>query len=107
MHSHDDHDDDRPIGRLLSRREVIRVLGVGGAAALVAPGRFGAPWRPDTLPACVARPELEEGPFFVPDALKRSDIRVDTKTGAVTPGVPLALAFNISQLANGACMALL
>jgi protocatechuate 3,4-dioxygenase beta subunit len=103
MDSHDDHDDDRPVGRLLSRREVIRVLGVGGAAALVVPARFGAPWRPDTLPACVARPELEEGPFFVPDALKRSDIRTDTKTGALTPGVPLALAFNVSQLANGMC----
>src|SRR5437879_4429005 len=103
MDSHDEHEDDRPVGRLLSRREVMRVLSVGGAAVLIAPGRFGLPWRPEALPACVARPELEEGPFFVPDALKRSDVRIHTATGAVTPGVPLALAFNISQLADGAC----
>ena len=99
---HDEHDDDRPVGRLLDRREVMRLLGVGGAAAL-APAAFAAPWRPDSLPACVARPELEEGPYFVPDMLKRSDIRTDSATGAVTAGVPLALAFNVFQVAGAGC----
>jgi len=106
MAHHDEHDDDKPVGRLLSRREVMRILGVGGAAALVAPASFAPPWRLDALPACVARPELDQGPYFVPDVLKRSDIKTDSATGAVTPGVPLALAFNISQIANGACTAL-
>ena len=58
----DVHDDDRPIGRLLSRRDVMKVLGVSGAAALIAPARVSEPWRPATMPACVPRPELEEGP---------------------------------------------
>ena len=98
-----EHDDDRPVGRLLSRREVMRILGAGGAAALVAPATFGPAWRLDALPACVARPEMDEGPYFVPDMLKRSDIRTDAKTGAGTPGAALALAFNVSQLANGTC----
>ena len=74
MVKHDEHDDDRPVGRLLGRREVMKILGVGGAAVLIAPGRFGVPWHIDGLPSCVARPELEEGPYFVSDALKRSDI---------------------------------
>ncbi len=99
----DEHDDDQPVGRRLNRREVMRLLGVGGAAALIAPARFGSPFLREGLPVCVARPELEEGPYFVPDALKRSDIRTYSLTGAVVPGVPLALAFNVSQIANGAC----
>ncbi len=98
-----EHDYDRPVGRLLSRREVMRILCIGGAAAVIAPGSFGRPWSPVALPACVARPELDQGPYFVPDVLKRSYIRTDSVTGAVTPGIPLALAFNISQIANGAC----
>lgn len=98
-----EHDDDRPVGRRLSRREVVRILGIGGAAAMIAPRSFGRPWGPGALPACVARPEMDEGPYFVPDMLKRGDIRTDAKTGAVTPGAPLALAFNVSQLAGGGC----
>ena len=91
---------------MLGRREVMRLLGLGGAAAVIAPGSFARPWSPGALPACVARPEMDEGPYFVPDMLKRSDIRRDSATGAVVPGVPLALAFNVSQVANGACMPL-
>src|SRR5215207_9626873 len=98
---HDEHDDDRPVGRLLGRREVMRILGIGGAAAMIAPGSFGRPWNPGALPACVARPEMDEGPYFVPDTLKRGDIRTDSATGTVVPGLPLALAFNVSQVANG------
>jgi protocatechuate 3,4-dioxygenase beta subunit len=99
----DEHDDDRPVGRRLGRREVMKLLGAGGAAALVAPSPLSLAWPVSALPSCVARPELEEGPYFVPDMLKRSDIRTDSASGSVTPGVPLALAFNVSQLANGTC----
>src|SRR5687768_13166652 len=102
-HDEAEHDDDRPVGRLLSRREVVRILGVGGAAAVIVPGSFGRPWSPVALPACVARPEMVEGPYFVPDMLQRSDITTDSKTGAVAPGAPLALAFNLSQVAGGGC----
>src|SRR5687768_5722587 len=98
-----EHDDDRPVGRLLGRREVMRILGIGGAAAVIAPGSFGRPWSPVALPACVARPEMVEGPYFVPDMLKRTDIRTDSKTGVATPGAPLALAFAVSQVAGGGC----
>jgi len=96
-------DDDKPVGRLLSRREVMRLLGAGGAAALMAPSPVAGRWSVGALPSCVARPELDEGPYFVADALKRADIRTDSATGAAVPGVPLALAFNISQVAGGGC----
>lgn len=99
----DEHDDDKPVGRLLTRREVMRILGAGSVAALIAPPMPFGPAFSLGAATCVARPEFEEGPFFVDPVLRRSDIRSDSTTGTVTPGAPLALAFNISQLANGAC----
>jgi protocatechuate 3,4-dioxygenase beta subunit len=55
------------------------------------------------MPACVARPEATEGPYFVDERLERSDIRSDPATGAVKVGLPLALAFRVSRIENGAC----
>ena len=66
------HDDDEQIGRILSRREALGLLGLGGASlavptALGASG--GAPFR---LPACIVRPTQTEGPYFVDTELNRS-----------------------------------
>ena len=106
------HDDDS-VGRILTRREALVALGVGGGALAV--GRWalgpgmdaGSVAQGDeiarVLPACVARPEQTEGPFFVDTQLDRSDIRSDPSTGAVSEGAPLALRFNVSQIAGGAC----
>ncbi len=105
--------DDIPVGRILTRREALAVLGVGGGAlatgrwdskggaslARPAPGREAAA----ALPACVARPEQTEGPFFVDAELDRSDIRSDPGTGAVSEGVPLTLVFNVSEISEGSC----
>jgi protocatechuate 3,4-dioxygenase beta subunit len=89
--------DERPIGRLLSRREVLAMLAVAGGA-LRAERASAQP-----LPACVVRPEQTEGPFFVDEQLDRADIRSDPATGLVKPGVTLQIAFNVSQLAGGGC----
>jgi protocatechuate 3,4-dioxygenase beta subunit len=90
-----DHDD-TPVGRLLSRRETLAVLG----AALL--GRsLGA--LAQERPACVARPQQMEGPFFVETGLDRSDIRSDPGTGAVSPGMPLQVTFRVSRVAGGGC----
>ena len=110
--------DDRQIGRILRRREVLALLGAAGGAALLLP-RIGLPTGspatgsvaldPTTpvfaqdVPSCVVRPELTEGPYFVDDQLNRSDIRVEPSTGSMTPGVPLALTVNVSQIAAGSC----
>jgi len=52
---------------------------------------------------CVLTAALTEGPYFVDEMLNRSDIRTDPVTGAVSTGIPLALTFNVSRVANSAC----
>jgi protocatechuate 3,4-dioxygenase beta subunit len=54
-------------------------------------------------PTCVLTAALTEGPFFVDEKLNRADIRTDPATGAVSTGIPLALTFNVSRVANNAC----
>jgi protocatechuate 3,4-dioxygenase beta subunit len=49
------------------------------------------------------RPAQTEGPFFVDNRLNRSDIRSDAAGGVVKAGVPLQLAFHVSQLAGSTC----
>jgi protocatechuate 3,4-dioxygenase beta subunit len=98
--------DDLPIGRLLSRRDAVRLI--AGATVLVAGGRRLAGAEVFTAgrsgqPACVAKPELTEGPYFVDEKLNRSDIRGEPIGGSLTPGVPLALAFALSRLDDKTC----
>jgi protocatechuate 3,4-dioxygenase beta subunit len=102
------HDDDRPVGRVLGRREVVRLLAIGGAAAagswratLLA--QLGGSAASSAVPACVVRPELDEGPFFVDRQLNRSDVRLDPASGVISAGMPLSLTFSLTQLSNGAC----
>ena len=146
--------DDRQIGQVLSRREVLALLGTAGAALLVGCGPSqsgsGATAAPTTaatsapnveaatavamqgnptaaataaaegatavagnatvvaingnaVPACVVRPEVTEGPYYVNEDLMRSDIRSDPSTGTVKEGTPLVLTFNVSQVSNGSC----
>ncbi len=52
------------------------------------------------LPACVVRPQQTEGPYFVEEALNRSDVREDKE------GVPLRLVFQVSQVNAAACVPL-
>src|SRR5260370_24142457 len=91
--------DDGTIGRVLTRREALALLGAGGLAALGA-GRAAAAAPPG---ACVARPALTEGPYFVDARLERSDIRSDPADGTLRPGMPLRLALPVSPLSAGAC----
>jgi len=93
-------DDDRSAGSVLTRREALALLGAAGITALGA-GRGGA--QPAGTPACVARPALTEGPYFVDEKLHRSDIRSDPADGRVRPGVPLRLALRVSRLTRGVC----
>jgi protocatechuate 3,4-dioxygenase beta subunit len=92
--------DDAMVGRILSRREVIALLGVAGAGAFVgAPGQLIA-----QVPACVVVPEQMEGPYFVDAKLNRSDIRTNPGDNALSPGAPLRLSLGLSQMsAAGAC----
>lgn len=108
------HDDDAPVGRILTRREALVLLGGAGAAGLLMAmgcspatgGVIGTSGSDDTSgssTSCTAKPALTEGPYFVDERLNRSDIRSDTATGAVKAGSLLALTFNLSRIQSGAC----
>ena len=107
-------DDDRPIGRLLTRREMLALFGGTGAALATigvagsvlaqsaspaaSAGELGSP-----LPTCVVVPELTEGPYFVDERLERADIRVDTADGSTVEGAPLDLTWLVTRTDGSAC----
>jgi len=99
-----DHDD-TPIGRVLTRREVLALLGASSAALLVGPTVDRRREAGDRIlrPACVVRPEQTEGPYFVDERLNRPDIRSDPSAGVIKPGVPLALVLTISRIRGTTC----
>ncbi len=125
-------DDDRPVGRFLSRREILVLLGAAGtatalaacaptggttAASATATGTAGTagtaagtPRASATaaaaIPSCVVVPELTEGQYYIDTDLERADIRPDTTTGQVSAGTPLTLAFAVSILDGTACVPL-
>ncbi len=110
QHTHDElHDDDKPVGRLLSRREMLTLLG-GGSAALFAglslPQLVAAQAETPTampLPSCVVKPDLTEGPYFVGNDLNRIDIRVDPTDDTVKDGLPLKLVYRVTDVTGGTC----
>ncbi|MCX7153344.1 MAG: twin-arginine translocation pathway signal protein, partial [Proteobacteria bacterium] len=95
----DDHPD--TTGRILTRRQALALLGGAALAPLGRPAFAQDAARP--LPSCVATPEQTEGPYFVDEKLRRSDIRSDPAGGALRPGTPLQLALQVSQLGAGGC----
>ena len=91
------------LSRQLSRRQALSLLGASGIALLARPIAGHAAADPGALPACVARPQQTAGPFFVDDALDRSDVRSDPASGEVVPGAALRLTFRVSRLAGSDC----
>jgi protocatechuate 3,4-dioxygenase beta subunit len=138
--------DDRQVGHILSRREVLVLWGAAASAAFLAacgalpessttaPTSATAPTSSaalnteaqtagvaptvqvaaataetangTTTPACVVRPEVTEGPYYVAEDLVRSDIRSDPSSGTLKEGTPFVLTFNVSQISSGNCSAL-
>ena len=121
--------DDKPIGQILSRRDALKLLGVGSAAFLAA---CAAPEETSTLapteqitPAatlestqlpvtqvsstasavldCVVRPEMTIGPYFVDEQLNRSDIRINSADNTVREGVPLTLNVVVASVGGNSC----
>ncbi len=111
-------EDDEPIGRILSRREILGLLGGSALLAACAPAVVTspsasaaataqavsttaaaasiAPSAAVVLPSCVVRPALTEGP----------DIRPEPSTNAVKPGATLGLTFLVSRVSGTSCTAL-
>ncbi len=128
---------------MLSRREVLILIGVSGASVLagctVAQPQSGAAAAATTAPAvptaatlaatataaptatptaaaateapvlateelaCVVRPEMTEGPYFVDVQLDRADIRSEPSDGSLREGVPLELIFYVAQVNGATC----
>lgn len=103
------HDDDKPVGQLLSRREMMKLLGGSGVAViagLAIPKIVLAQSATEVatdLPSCVVRPDLTEGPYFVETELNRFDIRSDPTTETLKTGLPLLLRFRVSDVTNAIC----
>jgi protocatechuate 3,4-dioxygenase beta subunit len=110
-----EHDDDKPIGRLLTRRETLKLLGgLGVAAASVGIAGISMAQRTPTptptptptatpVPSCVVRPELTEGPFFVDEILHRSDIRIEPSDESIKEGTLLRLKFRVFDVSANTC----
>lgn len=94
--------DDRPRGSLLTRRQVVAVLGAAGYAALSG-YRVASGARSMGRAPCVVRPEQTEGPYFVDEALHRGDLRTDPSDGSSKPGIPLDLTIVVSRAAADRC----
>ena len=108
--------DDQPIGQILSRREALKLLGIGSAAFLAAcaspegtstlvptaGSTEGFPTASSALD-CVVRPEMTIGPYFVDEQLNRSDIRAESSNNSIVEGVPLTLTIGIFDVANNSC----
>jgi protocatechuate 3,4-dioxygenase beta subunit len=110
-----------PTKTQLTRRDLLGLAARGAASVVVsqsllacAGGSSGGtdtaslaaaatPGSPSSSAPCVLTAALTEGPFFVDEKLNRADIRTDPVTGAVSAGIPLALTFNVSRVANNAC----
>jgi len=95
------HDDDVPVGTILSRRDAVAVLGASGLALML--GHRPRMSSPVALPqgVCVVRPAQTEGPYFVDEQLNRSDIRSDPSDGTMRPGTPLELTINVFRASAG------
>jgi protocatechuate 3,4-dioxygenase beta subunit len=98
--------DDFPIGRVLTRREALTLLGSTGTLLLIGASHSlstGSSRTGKPLVPCVVRPASTQGPFYVDEKLNRTDIRGDPSDGTVRQGALLALTVNVSSIANDSC----
>lgn len=97
--------DDLPIGRVLTRREALALLGSTGTLLLLgsSPSSAGGSGVGQPRYPCVVRPASTQGPYYVDEKLNRSDIRSDPTDGTVKQGAFLALTLNVSSIAKGSC----
>ena len=100
--------DDLKVGSnpLPDRRQAL-LMGATGALALAGMGtRWGAVAQAQKTIAqkaasLVLAPEMTEGPYWVDEKLKRSDLRLDPADKTLQKGLPLNLSIKVSALKNG------
>jgi protocatechuate 3,4-dioxygenase beta subunit len=92
--------DDRTIGRVLSRRSALALLGTAGYSFWLGRGAHG---QGTASSSCVVRPAQTEGPYFVDERLNRADLRSDPGDGTVRPGSLLEVALVVSGVSGNSC----
>lgn len=100
------HDAGDANGADVSRREVLSLIGVAGAALLVGYRDANGVTRivtPNAPVDCIVTPSQTEGPYFVDAGLKRRDIRTDPATSVVSEGLPLTLRLHVARVSGTAC----
>jgi protocatechuate 3,4-dioxygenase beta subunit len=95
--------DDLPVGRVLTRREALALLGSTGAIVILGCSPSSASTRAARWSPCVVRPAMTEGPYYVDEKLDRADIRSDPTDGTVKSGALLALTLNVYGLSKESC----
>jgi protocatechuate 3,4-dioxygenase beta subunit len=95
--------DDLPIGRVLTRREVLALLGSTGTLVFLGCSPSSATSRAGRSNPCVVRPAMTAGPYYVDEKLDRSDIRSDPTDGTVKTGALLTLTLNVYGLSKKSC----
>lgn len=91
------------LSRRFSRRWMLSLIRGMGTTLVV------AGWPKPAIaitPQCVVRPQQTEGPYFVDEKLKRSDIRSNPGDRRVKPGVPLQLTLQVARLNGRQCQPL-
>ena len=94
---------DVPRVRLLSRRELVALLGASAACLLGKTVMSSWALAASESQSCIVRPEQTEGPYFVDERLDRSDLRSDPTSGLLRPGTPLALTLLLSRRNADGC----
>ena len=95
--------DDLPIGRVLTRREALALLGSTGTLVFLGCSPSSASSSAGRSSPCVVRPVMTEGPYYVDEKLDRSDIRSDPTDGTVKTGALLTLTLNVYGLSKTSC----
>ena len=98
--------DDRLVGSVLSRRELVALLGMAGYTMLCNRHLAAAQSQAPSSSPCVVRPQQTEGPYFVDELLERADLRIDPTDGTTKPGIPLDVTLVVSRLADARCQPL-
>lgn len=95
-----EHELELPKSDTPSRRQAI-LAGASGLLAVTAPTIFIPGANSQKAETPILTPSEAEGPYWIDEKLKRSDVRLDPTTKLMESGLPLTLNVKISQLKDG------
>lgn len=81
----------------MNRRKTLALLGATGMNILAGCSSYGSSSKEASgaILSCVVTPQQTEGPYFVDERLRRSDVRSDPSDGLIKGGLPLVLEIRI------------